>query len=446
MPPVGPNWAARIGFIFLSLLCATQLDSQLVRVSDNLRVTGGLEQRSFFEPHLAVHPAQPNHLLAAAIVAETNESWLKTVTCWSFLSVDAGKTWERHSFPVTPCADPWVAITPEGHAVLAVAGAGGELIIFHSKDGGRTWNDSPVRLGRGHDHPTVAVDTASPRRKGWLYVVSGKGTRAEEGQLRWSVFIARSRNGGETFDDPITVVPSNLNINAEIPAVLSDGTLVASFVDFQRNADGFRKSGLLDRRRQWMLRSADGGYTFSVPLFATEACASAWSALTADPTSGPFADRLYLACEQKGGGAIVIHSSSDRGETWTDPAVVHSAAAETAILRETPALAVNKHGVLGVAWIDGRSQPGKCHEVFFAASTDGGRTFLPERRVSSVRSCPDVAGFGGPYKRWPSGGDYFAMTAASDGRFHLLWPDAREKVFRLWTAAVEVQGAAADHK
>ncbi len=43
-------------------------------------------------------------------------------------------------------------------------------------------------------------------------------------------------------------------------------------------------------------------------------------------------------------------------------------------------------------------------------------------------------------KRWPLGGDYFEMAAAGDSRFHLPWPDGRDKMFQLWTAAVGVQG------
>lgn len=433
-----------------------RLPAQAIRVGENVRVARGLEQRPLVEPHLVVHPADPRHLLGATIVSDAAKAWEETQICSSFLSLDGGKTWKRHDFPITGCGDPWVAITPDGHAVFTALGAhkaltqqeGGGLVVFHSADGGRTWDEKPLGLGRAHDHQTVAVDASSTKRKGWLYVISGQALRAEDGKLRWSVFVARSRDGGKRFDEPVKIVPSNLNTNAEIPAVLSDGTLIVSFVDFQRNVDGFRRGGRLDRSRVWVLRSTDGGHSFSVPLFASEACGPGWSALAADTAAGStFRDRLYLACMQKGGGAIVLNYSADGGEAWTDPVRVHSAPVDTAVLRNTPAVAVNKNGVLGVAWVDSRSQPGKrCQELYFAASLDGGRTFLPEQRVSSAHSCPDSAVNGAAYKRWPTGGDYFGIAAAPDGQFHLLWADARAGAFQLWVAAVTVEGKAVERK
>jgi hypothetical protein len=261
-----------------------------------------------------------------------------------------------------------------------------------------------------------------------------------------SVHVARSRNGGESFDPPTHIVPSNLNLNAHVPVVLSDGTLLASFVDFQRNVDNFRGRGMLERSRIWMLRSTDGGYSFSIPLLANEGCQG--SSMTADTTAGsPFRDRVYLACRQRRSGAIVVNYSTDAGEIWTDPVRVHSAAADTIVLRAQPAVAVNRDGVLGVTWIDGRVQPGnRCQQIYFAASLDGGRTFLPERVVSSERSCPDSTINGAAYARWRYGGDYFGMTAGVDGRFHVLWSDARRGAFQLWTAAIEVTGSAAPPK
>ena len=80
---------------------------------------------------------------------------LKDQSCASFLSTDGGKTWERHDFPVTGCFDPWVILTDDGQAIvsmvaasLALTGQGANgLIMFHSSDGGRTWDDPPLGLG-----------------------------------------------------------------------------------------------------------------------------------------------------------------------------------------------------------------------------------------------------------------------------------------------------------
>lgn len=441
-----------VGSIAACVTSAASATTQSIRVGEHIRVSTGLESRPLVEPHLAVHPSDPSHLLAATIVSDAAGAWRDSQTCATFLSHDRGQTWRRHDFPVMECGDPWVAITPSGHAVFIALGihralpsqARGGLVVFHSDDGGTTWDETPVALGPGHDHPTLAVDTRSAARSSWVYVVSGKGARVD-GKLRFSVFVTRSMDGGKTFGEATTVVPSNLNLNAQVPAVLSDGSLVVPFTDFQRNVDEFTGAGMLDRRRVWILKSTNAATSFSVPLFATEACAAGWMALAADSHSEPFRDRIYVACRDKVSGSIVLTSSSDGGEVWSEPIRVQPPA-EAAKL-EQPTLAVTRSGVLGIAWIESSDQASsRCAQVQFAASVDGGRTFLPPQPVSGRAACADRASNGAAFNRWPTGGDYFGMVAAGDGRFHLLWSDARDKVFQLWSAPVTVDRTAAEKR
>ena len=121
-------------------------------------------------------------------------------------------------------------------------------------------------------------------------------------------------------------------------------------------------------------------------------------------------------------------------------------------------LAVNKDGVVGATWYDTReASDGQIlfHE-YFAASTDGGKTFLPPVRVSSAISSPRGAGnmnvqaSVSRYKqyarlqmpsvasRWPTGGDYVGLAADRNGVFHPFWADARTGAFQIYTAAVSV--------
>ena len=417
-------------------------------VGENIPVSRGRETRPLTEPHLAAHPTDPRVLLAGVIISSRVDSEVfgPRQVCAAYRSSDGGRTWERHDFEIRGCGDPWVGITPDGQAVFTALGThsavtqqDGGLLVFHSADGGRTWDEAPVGLGRGHDHQTVAVDATGGKRSGSIYVVSGKGVRADDGKLRWSVFVARSADGGKRFFRPFSFIPSNLNINADVPVVLSDGELVVSYSDFQRNVDEFTREGRLERARSWIIKSTDGGGTFSIPLFATEACGPGWSSLAVDGSSGPYRDRLYLVCMGRDGGTIVLHRSEDRGEKWSDPIRVHQAA-DTAVPRSHPVIAVNKDGAVAIAWQDGRNGPRPtCREVYFTASLDGGRRFLPEQKVSSLASCPDSTTDGAAFKRWPTGGDYYGLAATSDGLFHVLWSDSRTGGFQLWTATVEVR-------
>jgi hypothetical protein len=245
-----------------------------------------------------------------------------------------------------------------------------------------------------------------------------------------------------TFDEPVKIVVNGMINKGEMPVVLADGTLLLSFVDVAETLDpATGRPGPSDRRRAWTVRSTDGGHTFSIPFFVGEECgpppAFQLSAFAADTSGSSFRNRLYFVCRQKGGGPIMLSYSQDPGESWTRPVPVHAA---DAAARRIPAIAVNGAGVVGVARIDRRDQSGdRCHEVFFTASIDGGRTFLPEQRVSSV-SCIDSPRTVTAFQTWPTSGDYFGLVAGTDGRFRLLWTEPHEGASELRMVNIEVDG------
>ncbi len=423
------------------MVLSTSLTAQSIKVGENVLVSRGLETRPLAEPHLVAHPRDPNHLLGATIVSSNAAAFTDDQYCAAMVSLDGGKTWTRHDFAIRQCGDPWVALTPQGMAVFtalashaSLADSANQLLVFVSLDGGRTWHDVPQTLGRGHDHQTLAVDTA-----GTVYVLSGQGWRDAENKLRWSVYVARARPTRILFDVVQRIFPSNLNINSQGLAVLADGSLVITYSDFQRNVDEFRRAGRLERGRTWALLSRDRGQSFSLPLFITESCGRGWTFLGADASNGPYRDRLYHVCVNRGSTAIQIERSEDRGDRWSDPVLVEAAAAREGA-RTHPQVAVNREGTVGVAWLDSRDDTtGRCYSVYFTASVDGGVSYLPSQMVSSAPSCPDSTQNGGAQGRWPRGGDYFGLAAAADGRFHVFWPDARGRGrFQVWTAAIEV--------
>lgn len=117
--------------------------------------------------------------------------------------------------------------------------------------------------------------------------------------------------------------------------------------------------------------------TFSAPKFITESCSSSrpvsWPSLAVDHSDGPFHDRLYWICEHDSFEGVLVHYSSDRGETWSDPLRIGHEGVRNPYTK-TPVMAVNHEGVLGIVWYDGRVDSWHaCHQVLFAYSTTGGR-------------------------------------------------------------------------
>lgn len=444
MRRIFPSFAAAALAVATTANAAGQMKSEAaIAVGENVLVSAGFTGRPLVEPQVAAHPKDAKHLLAAAIVS-SEPPHSPQADCASFASFDGGLTWTRHSFGITNCGDPWVALREDGTALFAALAPRGEIRLARSNDGGRTWTAVPVDLGPRHDHETVIVDATAGPRAGSFYVVSGRMQRNKAGRGLASVFVARSADGGKTFAPPASVVASNLNSNALTPGLLSDGTLVLPYFDFQSNADDFKGAGMLERKRLWVITSADGGQTFSHPLFVSEACGGGggFPSLAADSSGQPPRDRLYMVCANRERNGVLVHHSADRGERWSAPVRADGADGDV-LFRRTASIAVNGDGVVGVTWYERRREGAReCQHLYFTASTDGGKTFLPAARVSNAASCPDTPQNGGSAKRWPAGGDYSGLAAAADGSFHALWSDSRDGIYQLRAARVTVNAAA----
>jgi hypothetical protein len=390
------------------------------------------------EPYLVAHPYDPRHLLAAAMVAPAGAEFTsdrQRLACATFLSRDGGARWVRHDFPVTDCGDPWLAISADGRAVFSMLGVTGasrqkELLVFHSPDAGRSWSPAPVSLGPGHDHPALVADHSASERAGWVYLTSTHAYRDAAGRRRQAVFVARSRDAGRTFDHTTRLQPSNLFIFAEVPVVLADGTLVVSYVDTSNDERAPQQ------RRAWIVRSTDGAEHFSTPEYVTEACGPprfAPSVLAVDPSPSRRPQPVYHACNRTGGAGVVVTALRDTSERWSPEVVVTDAAdtasaagATTETPRQVRALTVDGDGVVGVVWVrrTGEGDALRCYEAFFAASRDQGRTFAPALPLTGGPTCAGRRADGTVLRSHASGGDYFGLVPAGDGRFHALWSEA----------------------
>ena len=441
-----PRW---ICAAFIPFVCVCELSGQTIRVESSAVIATEAEPRRFFEPHLAVHPVNPKHLLVGVVVAWSRDPPQEAqarARCAAFVSRDGGTTWVRHEFAVANCIDPQVAILPDGQAVFVALAElpgvqpkdNGWLLVFHSPDGGVTWGAEPTVVGRNHDHPAVAVDLVSPARKGWIYITTHYAWRDGDGRIASGVFAVRSRNAGKSFDAPTIVSPNHLHNYGEMPAVLTDGTLIASFVDDVFNAPQ------LERRRAWVIRSTDGASTFSRPHFINDTCGPPpgfqLSSLVVDHSSGPFRGSLYFSCRQFGGGPIVVTASGDGGITWNRPASPVGPASNDPAARRVMTMAVNSAGVLGVFVAERRRNVGEeCLEFSFSASFDGATTFTKPERLS-ISSCGGTPEDEVAYRRMPTGGDYFGLVATTDRQFRAVWPEMRMGQSVLLTTTIRPEG------
>jgi hypothetical protein len=432
------------------VMSARIADAQSIHIATPTEVVRETDPRRFSEPHLAVHPTDPNRFLAAAFSQPLSESVPEMHAggrCSTFVSSDGARTWTRHDFPMTDCTDPQVAILPDGHAIFVamanvpgiVPELGSWLVVYHSTDAGVTWDEKPTVVGRG-DHPAVAVDVSTSRRKGWIYVTTHHPFTDGNGQQASSVSVARSRDGGRTFDPATEVSATSLHDLGEMPVVLTDGTVVSSFVEDAWSEPYFAV------RRGWVMRSTDGGTTFSPPVLVNDSCGPPpgfqLSALASDASNGPFRDRLYFACRQSGGGPVVVTHSTNQMHVWNRPGVIVGPRNIDTEARRVMGLAVNNKGVLGVHVVERRlNARDSCLEQTFAASVDGGETFTDPQRVS-VSSCGDSRIDAIATRMFSTYGDYFGIVTLPDGQFRLMWPEMRGGRSMIMTTTVAVDGEA----
>ncbi len=427
-------------------------------VGEVRRVSSDLPDVPHIEPHVAVDPTDPEHLVAGVVTIGDR------TTVSALVSFDGGRTWQRSA--LSRCwLDPWIVFLTDG-SVRAACIADADrppLLIYASHDGGRTWaapTEVPFAVGQWSGHPAVkslggydhASLAAGPgARDDRVFVVAMQALRMDTGEVFAGPVFISSDDGGQSFGEPRRFVTSNVWANALNLLVLPGGSVGFGYVDFGvETPNGTRP---LRTKRIWWVNSSDGGRTFRLPnLLAEVEGATTLPVLAADLSEGADRGRLYLAVDEirDGSPGVYLHASRDGGLSWGPPA---RATTHERGPFANPVVAVNDEGTVGLAWYDGRHGTAEaCWDVYFSASPDGGATFPPEVRLTPQTSCSRVPGnivyrSGGREvdvaRRWPAGGDYFGLVGGDGGSFHLLWADSRTGVYQLWTTRVEVRSPTA---
>ena len=434
--------------LLLLLLAVPAASAQLPRLSvgEDHPITGG--GNNYTEVHLVIHPADPRHMVVAAMKETTPPPDLSATAgrhiTELLLSRDGGLRWDAGTpdsdlwQQVQLASDPWLAFGLEDALYYAVLprivdqeGRGRRGIhVYRSVDGGRSWHQStnvPLGDGGSYDKTSITVDTTAGPLAGTVYVLAAQAWTASNGDGRDGPVVARSDDEGRSFTVPLRFGPNNLRHGiSHPPVVLSDGRLVIAFYDFFVPAT----KTFLQHPRLWVLTSSDGGETVSGPYLVAESVEAIPPFLTSDRSSVN-RDRLFLAWTgQKEDRNIYVSRSDDRGQTWSVHVRVNSSI-DTHDRRYKPMLVMNSQGFLGAAWRDSRDDPAdKCTHIYFSASLDGGLTFLPDVRVSAEPTCAD--------SWWGADGEYFGLdTTASE--FRLVWADNRSGSYELVLNTVTIE-------
>jgi hypothetical protein len=334
-------------------------------------------------------------------------------------SDDGGRTWSVPR-PIAPGKagggqyDSQIVVDPvDGRTVWAafLQGDVSRIAVVSSTDFGQTWSKPRIVSGptRGFDKPTLVV-------RGSTIAVA-----YDDDLDSWA---SVSTDGGATWAIRRVFAATDA-INLPLSAgggIDSHGNLFFTWDswDVAHVDDGNGPVTL------WVSRSTDGGATWTRTIIDVSGapypcidCGFAFLSAQLTMTVGPD-DTVYLLWNSTPGSVdggperIYFARSTDHGRTFSAAREVSSAAAE--VEHSFPAVTAGAApGDVRISWMDMRA--GRWN-VFYRRSSDGGRRFGPEVQVSQLaRGYPYIHrdGFDLPY------GDYMQLAVNDAGLTQAAW-------------------------
>ena len=395
------------------------------------------------ETPIAVDPRNKRHMLSGG------NDYNCSNTQGFFGSNNGGTTWNHTCMSNVPGGsgegDPDVGYdlhhTAFAAALDAVSGVS-DVILEKSTNNGGTWSS-----------PTIAVTGIAPYTfvdKDWMQIDDSPGSRWPnwiyisdtefDPSNNTIIAVAHSSNGGSSFTNvKVDAVTFPLIDQFSDLAIDATGTVWVSWMRCSATGPSSDCGGT--HAMELISKSNDGGNTWSTPVVMAKPhllpdnCGAYYGclpntserisnipAIDVDRSSGPNAGRLYAIYYNWTGNQaqVLVTHSSNGGMTWSHPIRVAPGAVNDEFF---PWLTTEKDGTVGATWLDRRLDSSNInYDAFGSSSTNGGASFAPSARISTVSSNPLNDGFGGSFM-----GDYTGNIWAGDTVF-ASWTDTRSGV------------------
>jgi hypothetical protein len=388
------------------------------------------------EPSVAANPRNPRQLLAACQVSHTADPQFIA----TYLSSDAGATWQRGGLPRLPAGAPrngddvTVAFDSQGRGHVCATSYATRtrrgVYVWRTDDGGRTFS-APATLVSGEycDHPWLAAGTGQTPADRNICVVWASGTGS-------ALTFTRSTDGGESFEAPRMILGDDgVSVLSAGPALAAGAHgLVCAVCDRMTSQDA---SGEIVSQVVAVC-STNAGRSFGPPvrLGAESPVISLPGGAMPDGSpvvaAGPQGDALYVAFTRHQAGAIhsdiMVTASYDGGRSWS---TARAATPADGVTYFQPNLAVDAAGRVAISAF--ALTNGRVSEVLLVSQPRELR-FGPPRRVTTAPFDPRSRTAGGKHGAWWIG-DYQGITA-SGGAFHLVWNETRTGRLDLFSASV----------
>lgn len=310
--------------------------------------------------------------------------------------------WQQNASRFDYVDDPSVAVDPDGNIhVVWVDQARKDVFVHRLSPEGRKLRSQAVNVSRSPltfswlPRIRLAPDDSGKVYVLWQEIIFSGGSHGGD------ILFARSADDGKSFGHPVNLSHSvggdgKGRINKDVwhngsldLAAGTGGALYAAWTEYD---------GML-----WFARSVNAGETFTRPrqiAGGTKAKPIRAPALALGPKT-----TVYLAWTTGEDEAADIHlvQSNDGGATFTEPRVV----AQTRGYSDAPALAVERSGVLHLAFAESAGGPFDRYRIRYMRSEDGGRSFGTPLEMAMPSE--------------DSGAAYPSLSIDGKGRVLLMW-------------------------
>ena len=382
------------------------------------------------EVHAAVNPTDSSNIVVSSNFVST-ASLFPSQTNYIYYTKDFGQTWQQSSFLTAPDVspsyvlgggDPNFAFTDSGKAYFSWINLYSDATFSNtffnlywasSLDGGNTWQRNPTNDIIG-SAPSSITGSGGAFDKEWLAVDKNPAS-PYYGNLYCSFFEVnattnaffmgvRKKTPSGTFDTVSAQVNTNTYYMTQFSSIAVDhaGNVHVTFF------------GSLDSLTYSLYHavSNDGGNTFQpetkisdvslarftqgqatggiVGIDSTRLYPSSYVA--ADNTSGPHSNNLYMVWTANGisgplnsGYDVYISTSSNGGATWSAARILNDNTSNLSSDQYYPNITVSPTGRVVVTWWDRRDDSLNLKSnIYFTYSDDGGQTFVPDQKVTSL--------------------------------------------------------------
>jgi hypothetical protein len=391
-------------YVLLSLLCLAFIAEIALSQPENTAVSSGAVFDG--EPYLAVNPTNHDNMVIAwmSYVKNPGAPLLDQFGIRVRSSFDGGITWGNevimpHIRPSFQSADVSMAFHKDGKLYLEYIDYtrtpldSGVIVAAHSTDGGKSWS-TPIEAFNYYDNddapidrPWMVIDNSGTASDGTIYITTKP---AFWDPLPNHNYMKYSTDGGMTWSQIARVDGGAYEANVIVqpmisPAVSSDGTFLAAYASWPAYTDPVKYT---------LAASTDKGATYTrttvyVPTVGSkgDTLSKLGYRLAVNPLDPK--NMIFVTIDARNGDNDVFSAVTfDGGATWTSGLRVNDDPVGNGVLQDLIWATYSDNGKCVISWRDRRNGDSTGYEkgsdIYFAVSTDGGKSFGKNIRLSNT--------------------------------------------------------------